>query len=354
MRASRSIGRFMRRYSLDELPQLFNVLQGHMSLVGPRPHAVAHNEEYRKLIKGYMVRHKVPPGITGLAQINGCRGETARVEDMQARIDYDLEYLRQLVAAARLQNSVPDCGPAAARREGLLRRRVRRAAATIGRLLEMFGGLFASEDRAATRADRRTASLLVLILVAGAVVRFWGLGDVGLHGDEKTMALPTMHLVQYGTPQMPSGMYYARAVGQLYLMAASVEAFGKSEWALRLPSAVCGVLLIVLTWTAGRRFLTPAWSLALAAAVAFLPSFIEDAQTARMYVFLTTSVAGFMSLVFAWERTSRLGYLLAAVAVMLVGLQFHTLAVFAAFIVLIPGLLRGDARASGRAPRRSR
>lgn len=89
-----AVGRFMRRYSLDELPQLLNVLQGHMSLVGPRPHAVAHNEEYRKLIKGYMIRHKVPPGITGLAQVNGCRGETVRVEDMQARIDYDLEYLR--------------------------------------------------------------------------------------------------------------------------------------------------------------------------------------------------------------------------------------------------------------------
>jgi putative colanic acid biosynthesis UDP-glucose lipid carrier transferase len=90
-----AVGRFMRRYSLDELPQLLNVLQGHMSLVGPRPHAVAHNEEYRKLIKGYMIRHKVPPGITGLAQINGCRGETAHVEDMQARVNYDLEYLRR-------------------------------------------------------------------------------------------------------------------------------------------------------------------------------------------------------------------------------------------------------------------
>jgi putative colanic acid biosynthesis UDP-glucose lipid carrier transferase len=89
------VGRFLRRYSLDELPQLFNVLQGTMSLVGPRPHAVAHNEEYRRLIKGYMVRHKAPPGITGLAQINGCRGETARVEEMQARLNYDLEYLRR-------------------------------------------------------------------------------------------------------------------------------------------------------------------------------------------------------------------------------------------------------------------
>jgi putative colanic acid biosynthesis UDP-glucose lipid carrier transferase len=89
------IGRKLRRYSLDELPQLINVLQGRMSLVGPRPHAVAHNEEYRKLIKGYMVRHKVRPGITGLAQINGCRGETARLEEMQARVHHDLEYLRR-------------------------------------------------------------------------------------------------------------------------------------------------------------------------------------------------------------------------------------------------------------------
>jgi len=88
------LGRILRRYSLDELPQLFNVLQGRMSMVGPRPHAVAHNEEYRRLITGYMVRHKVAPGITGLAQINGCRGETKDVEDMQKRVHYDLEYLR--------------------------------------------------------------------------------------------------------------------------------------------------------------------------------------------------------------------------------------------------------------------
>ncbi|HEX3951201.1 MAG TPA: undecaprenyl-phosphate glucose phosphotransferase [Steroidobacteraceae bacterium] len=88
------IGRVLRRSSMDELPQLINVLQGRMSLVGPRPHAVAHNEEYRKLIKGYMLRHKVLPGITGLAQINGWRGETSTVEDMEARVNYDLDYLR--------------------------------------------------------------------------------------------------------------------------------------------------------------------------------------------------------------------------------------------------------------------
>jgi putative colanic acid biosynthesis UDP-glucose lipid carrier transferase len=89
------IGRILRRYSIDELPQFVNVLQGRMSLVGPRPHAVAHNEQYRRLIKGYMVRHKVLPGITGLAQINGARGETPKLEEMQARINHDLEYLRR-------------------------------------------------------------------------------------------------------------------------------------------------------------------------------------------------------------------------------------------------------------------
>jgi putative colanic acid biosynthesis UDP-glucose lipid carrier transferase len=89
------IGKHLRRWSLDELPQLINVLQGTMSIVGPRPHAVAHNEEYRKLIKRYMVRHKVLPGITGLAQVRGCRGETAKVEEMEARVLYDLEYMRR-------------------------------------------------------------------------------------------------------------------------------------------------------------------------------------------------------------------------------------------------------------------
>ena len=89
-----SAGRVLRKYSLDELPQLINVLQGRMSLVGPRPHAVAHNEMYRKLIDGYMVRHKVLPGITGLAQVNGLRGETQTLEQMEARVRCDLEYLR--------------------------------------------------------------------------------------------------------------------------------------------------------------------------------------------------------------------------------------------------------------------
>ena len=88
------VGAFLRRTSLDELPQFINVLQGRMSLVGPRPHAVAHNEYYRQLIQGYMLRHKVKPGITGWAQINGYRGETETLDKMEKRVEYDIHYLK--------------------------------------------------------------------------------------------------------------------------------------------------------------------------------------------------------------------------------------------------------------------
>lgn len=88
------LGAILRKTSLDELPQLFNVVLGTMSLVGPRPHATAHNEEYRSLIQGYMLRHKVKPGITGLAQVNGCRGETDTLDKMEARVHWDHQYIR--------------------------------------------------------------------------------------------------------------------------------------------------------------------------------------------------------------------------------------------------------------------
>ena len=88
------VGRFLRRWSLDELPQLLNVIRGDMSLVGPRPHAVAHNEQYRRLIPGYMQRHSFKPGITGLAQVEGWRGETSDLEAMARRIEADLRYQR--------------------------------------------------------------------------------------------------------------------------------------------------------------------------------------------------------------------------------------------------------------------
>ncbi len=87
------LGRFLRKTSLDELPQFINVLQGRMSIVGPRPHAVSHNEFYKESIEAYMQRHKVKPGITGWAQVNGWRGETETLEKMEKRVEYDLYYI---------------------------------------------------------------------------------------------------------------------------------------------------------------------------------------------------------------------------------------------------------------------
>jgi putative colanic acid biosynthesis UDP-glucose lipid carrier transferase len=89
------LGALLRRTSIDELPQFLQVLAGQMSIVGPRPHAVAHNETYRSLIPGYMLRHKVKPGITGWAQVNGWRGETPDVNWMKARVKYDIEYINR-------------------------------------------------------------------------------------------------------------------------------------------------------------------------------------------------------------------------------------------------------------------
>jgi len=89
------IGGFLRKTSLDELPQFINVLQGTMSIVGPRPHAVSHNEQYRSIIPGYMLRHLIKPGITGWAQINGWRGETNTIYKMRKRVEFDLEYMRE-------------------------------------------------------------------------------------------------------------------------------------------------------------------------------------------------------------------------------------------------------------------
>ncbi len=89
------LGAILRRTSLDELPQLINVLDGTMSLVGPRPHATSHNEYYRKEIEGYMLRHKIKPGITGWAQVNGCRGETDTLDKMQKRVEFDHQYIRE-------------------------------------------------------------------------------------------------------------------------------------------------------------------------------------------------------------------------------------------------------------------
>jgi hypothetical protein len=121
-RGSLQIGGFLRKSSLDELPQLFNVLGGSMSLVGPRPHASAHNEYYRQQIDGYMLRHEVKPGITGLAQVNGCRGETEQIEKMERRVYFDHKYIREWCDLARPANPLEDLYRRALKAERVLKK----------------------------------------------------------------------------------------------------------------------------------------------------------------------------------------------------------------------------------------
>ncbi|MFL6619338.1 MAG: ArnT family glycosyltransferase [Povalibacter sp.] len=185
---------------------------------------------------------------------------------------------------------------------------------------------------------------LFSIICVGAVLRFWGLGNVGLHGDEETMAMATMAILREGAPILPSGMFYPRGLTELYLMAASVSIFGESEWAFRLPSALCGVALIPLSYLAARRYLTPKWSLALAACVATLPEFIVYAQTARMYGFLLAAIAACMSCLNMWERNGKLRWLILASIALLIGIELHALAVTAVLLFLVPGLVKGDSR----------
>jgi hypothetical protein len=219
--------------------------------------------------------------------------------------------------------------------------RMQRPASPPNALLREFAAQFQLKDAAAERQSWEIA-WLVGITVVGAVIRFWGLGSWGLEGDEKTMALPTMHIVQHGTPLMPSGMFYARAIAQLYMMAASVIAFGQSEWALRLPSVLCGIALIPISYLFGRRFLVPVWNMAFVALTALFPSLIADSQEARMYIFLVASLAAYGALVFQWERTERVSYLVAAVLVLLLGIQFQVLVMFGAFLLFFPGLVHAD------------
>jgi hypothetical protein len=196
----------------------------------------------------------------------------------------------------------------------------------------------------ATQASALHWTLLGIVLGVGTIVRFWNLGGPGLHGDEETMAMAVMHIVQDGRPILPSGMFYPRGMSELYLMAASVSLFGESEWAFRLPSALSGIALIFLCYLAGRRFLRPQWNLALAATVALLPDIIEYSQTARMYIFMLTCIAGALVCIFAWERSGHIRWLVGAVLALIVGIELHALAVTCALLLLMPGLLQGDQR----------
>ena len=215
--------------------------------------------------------------------------------------------------------------------------------AAIAELVRALGRLFRVTMPAAEETVLHWV-LLGVVLCVGTFVRFWNLGGPGLHGDEETMAMAAIHIVQDGRPILPSGMFYPRGLSELYLMAASVGIFGESEWAFRLPSALAGVAMIYLCYVAGRRFLRPQWNLALAATVALLPELIEYSQTARMYIFMLACVAGALACLFKWEGSGRIGWLIGAVLLLIVGIELHALAVTCALLFLMPGLLQGDQR----------
>lgn len=213
----------------------------------------------------------------------------------------------------------------------------------VGGLLRSLSDLF--RTTAPLERDQLAHRIMLLVILGvGTWLRFWGLGNVGLHGDEETMGMAAMSIVREGTSSLPSGMFYPRGMTELYLMAGSVKLFGESEWAFRLPSALCGVLTIYWSWLAGRRFLRPYWNLAFATAVALLPAMIVYSQTARMYIFLLAAVAACMVCVFAWERSGRTVWLLGGVAALVIGIELQALAVTTALLFLLPGILQGDIR----------
>ena len=204
--------------------------------------------------------------------------------------------------------------------------------------------LFFSAQRPDPQRQRWEVPTLFVCIAVGAFLRFWGVGSWGLEYDEETMAMPAMHILEDGIPLLPSGMFYARGIAQLYMMAASVRLFGASEFALRLPSVLCGIAVIAIAYPFGRRFLGSVANLCFVAAVALLPGLIADSQEARMYIFMVACLAAFAVFVFRWEASGRQVDLLTAVILAIVGLQFHVLTIFGAFLLYFPALRLGDAR----------
>lgn len=187
---------------------------------------------------------------------------------------------------------------------------------------------------------RSQYAFLFLILAVGAFLRFWGLGNVGLHGDEETMAMAAMGILEVGDPYLPSGMYYPRALLHSYMMAGSVWLLGESEWVLRLPSAIVGSFTGLAAFFMGRRFLAPWFNLAFVTTITLLPEMVEISQTARMYVFFVTCTIWFAACIFRWERNLRFTSLAIALIVLLLGIHFHPLAILAALLFFFPGLTR--------------
>jgi hypothetical protein len=190
--------------------------------------------------------------------------------------------------------------------------------------------------------DRVAIVWLFLILLCGAVLRFWNLGYASLHGDEDIMALAARGILEHGVPLLPSGMIYPRAPLHTYILAGSISLFGDSEWAVRLPSAIVGSLCGLFAFYLGKRFLEPAFNIIFVAIVTFLPTLIDISQTGRMYVFLVACLLVFGSLIFRWEQDNKPSTLALAFLVWLIAIQFQPLAIFAAPLFLFPGLSNGS------------
>ena len=196
-----------------------------------------------------------------------------------------------------------------------------------------------------TPADQLTSLglfVLAAIVVVGAVLRFWGLGNLSLYGDEELMGMATRGLVETGSPVLPSGMEYFRAFPQLLLTSLSTDIFGDTEWALRLPSAVIGTIGIVIAYMLGRRFLSVNLSIIFALIVALLPIMIALSQTARMYGFYVTFVMLFAIAVIRWERSQSVWDYVLAIMTCLACISFHGLAVFSMFLFFYPGFTRSS------------
>jgi hypothetical protein len=192
------------------------------------------------------------------------------------------------------------------------------------------------KEKIDNKCSKHIYILLIFIIALGLTLRLWGLGNAGLHGDEETTAMPAIEILKSGLPRMPSGMVYPRAPLQSYMIALSIWIFGKSEWALRFPSALAGTLAIAFAFFLGRRFLSSKWNMLFALTIALNPWMITWSQTARMYIFLSTSLILFAAFVFRWEEDDSWRSLLAAIIVYLIAQQFHTLAIFSSSLFFYP------------------
>lgn len=188
--------------------------------------------------------------------------------------------------------------------------------------------------------SKKSYFLLACVVCLGMILRFWGLGNVGLHGDEETMAMPALEILRSGLPLQPSGMFYPRGLGQLYLMALSVWIFGASEWALRFPSALVGSMGVLAAFFLGKRFLPPYWNILFVLIIALYPLMIIQSQTARMYIFLSTFLILYAVFIFRWENNDSWTNLAVAFITFLVSIQFHTLTIFSSFLFFFPFLTK--------------